>query len=114
MAAYDRIVPGGAERIFASFEKQLDHRIAIEKTTIDSNSFSQRMGAVSAMLVALLGIGGAMVLMDKGHDLSGLATVLVIVGGIVTTFVTGKRAQNEVLDSDQSDADDEEVDSRES
>jgi hypothetical protein len=37
---YDRIVPGGAERIFTQFESQAKHRQSIESRVIRSNSLT--------------------------------------------------------------------------
>jgi uncharacterized membrane protein len=48
---YDRIVPNGAERIFAQFESQSAHRRMIEAKVINSNSFVQIFGAISALLL---------------------------------------------------------------
>ena len=56
LEAYDRIVPGGAERIFKQFEEQSAHRQAMEMTVIRSNSFVQVFGSISAFVLGLVGI----------------------------------------------------------
>lgn len=69
LEGFERILPGAAERIFAMVEKQVDHRIDIEKNAIDSGIRNSAAGikaavGIEAMLIlgscylAHLGLGG--------------------------------------------------------
>jgi uncharacterized membrane protein len=63
---FEKIIPGGADRIFAQFEAQTAHRQGLEAKVIGSNTFVQIFGAVSAFLLGLLAIGGGLFLVHEG------------------------------------------------
>ncbi len=83
----EEILPGSAERIFSQFEKQAEHRRHGEIIVISSNAFSQRLGAVSAAIIGIGGMGGAIWLLAHGQSVTGFGTLLVALGGIVGTFL---------------------------
>jgi uncharacterized membrane protein len=92
---YDRIVPGGAERIFAQFEMQAAHRQRIESTVIRSNNFVQIFGSISGFLLGVLAIGGGLYLVDRGKSLEGFAAFFSGLGSLVGVFIYGKKMQAE-------------------
>jgi uncharacterized membrane protein len=90
---YNRIIPGSAERIFAQFESQSAHRQRIESKVISSNSFVQIFGAVSALLLGLLSIGGGLYLVHEGKSIVGFGAFFVGLSSLVGVYVYGKRSQ---------------------
>jgi uncharacterized membrane protein len=90
---YERIVPGSAERIFAQFELQSAHRHKIESQVISSNTFCQKLGTVSALLICLLTIGGGLFLVHEGQSVAGITALLGTLGSFVGVFIFGRQGQ---------------------
>ena len=90
---YDGIVPNGAERIFAQFESQSAHRRMIEAKVINSNSFVQVFGAISALLLGLLALGGGLFLVHEGKSLLGFGAFFTGLASLVGVYVYGKKSQ---------------------
>jgi uncharacterized membrane protein len=99
---YDRIVPGGAERIFTQFESQAKHRQSIESRVIRSNSFAQIFGAISAFILGLLAIGGGLFLVYVGKSLEGFGVFFTGLSSLVGVYIYGKKTQGEERKSKQS------------
>jgi len=93
LAEYERILPGSAERIFRTFEKQFDHRMAIESVVIASNSFSQKLGTVFGGLVGLTGVAGGLWLSYAGRSLQGFAILVGTIGSLVGVYVSQGRSE---------------------
>ncbi len=55
---YNEIVPGAADRIIKMAESQHHHRQALEKSVVDSNVFSQKVGLGLGFIIAMTAIGG--------------------------------------------------------
>ncbi|MGB8261570.1 MAG: DUF2335 domain-containing protein [Terracidiphilus sp.] len=96
---FGRIVPNGAERIFAQFESQAEHRQGLESRVIRSNTLNQTIGVVSASLIGLIGVCGGLLLAYLGKDLAGLATTFGTLGSLVGVFIYGKHSQSSQLKS---------------
>ena len=94
LAEYERVVPGGAERIFRQFEAQAAHRQQMEATVIRSNSFVQVFGSVSAFLLGLIGVGGGLFLVSQGRSIEGFAAFLAALASLVGVYVYGKKSQS--------------------
>ena len=93
LEAYERIVPGGAERIFKQFEAQSAHRQAMELTVLRSNSFVQIFGAVSAFLLGMVGIAGGLYLVLQGRNVEGLSAFLAALASLLGIYVYGRKTQ---------------------
>lgn len=91
---YDRIVPGGAERIFAQFESQALHRQRIESRVIRSNSFVQIFGAISALILGLAAIGGGLFLVYAGKSIEGFGAFFSGLASLVGVYIYGKVSQS--------------------
>ena len=98
---YDRIVPGGAERIFAQFESQALHRQRIESRVIRSNSFVQIFGAISALILGLAAIGGGLYLVHEGKSIEGFGAFFTGLSALVGVYVYGKQSQKDERKSKQ-------------
>ncbi len=85
--------PESAERIFAQFELQSAHRHKIESQVISSNTFCQKLGTVSALLICLLTIGGGLFLVHEGQSVAGITALLGTLGSLVGVFIFGRQGQ---------------------
>ncbi len=92
---YNEIIPGSAERIFSQFESQSAHRRALEMKVIASNTFSQRFGSISALLIGLVSISGGLFLVHEGKSLEGLGAVITPVAGLVAAYIYKRRSQDD-------------------
>ena len=51
LEGFERVLPGAAERIFVMAEKQLDHRMALEKTVVEGGSKRADKGIYAAVFI---------------------------------------------------------------
>ncbi len=87
---YSEVIPNGGERLMATVEKQLDHRIAIENKGVKRSFNQSSTGQWMAFAIALAFGYIAWDLAKTGHD-----TVASVLGGfdivgLVAVFITGK------------------------
>lgn len=90
---YNMIIPDGAERIMREAELQSAHRRSMEIKVVDSDNKQSSKGQNYGLIIALVCIGGSILLGLMGQPWLGgvLATTTVI--GLVTVYVLGKSAQ---------------------
>ena len=90
---YEKVFPGAAEIIFRNFEAQVQHRQAIERSVVESNVRSQRLGPIlGTVLAGLIIVGGFLAVILKG-DVRGYAMVLASGAGLVGTALHIRNAQ---------------------
>jgi uncharacterized membrane protein len=92
---YDLLHPGFAERIFATFEAQANHRMELEKTTIHSDIRRSWGGLFAGLIVASLVIVLGFVAIMNSHDVAGSALSCSGLTGLVGTFVYGTRSKRQ-------------------
>jgi uncharacterized membrane protein len=80
---FNEIVPNGATRIFDQFEKEGDHRRAIERQQANFVVRDTHIGQFLAGMFATLGLGVAAFAIYMGAEWAGT----VIGGGIITPIV---------------------------
>lgn len=90
LAAYDRVVPGAAERIIGMAETQGAHRRAIETRPAEAAIRAQHLGLWLGFVVTMTAIGGGIYLVSLGANLSGVATIMIALGGLVSAFIFGR------------------------
>jgi len=90
---YEKIISHGAERIFAQFESQAGHRRLVESKIVNPEVFVQIFGAVSALLLAFLALGGGLFLVFEGKSLEGFGTFFAGLASLVGVYIYGKKAQ---------------------
>lgn len=106
LARYDDVCSGGAERIFRQFEKQSEHRQAMERQVLNAEQDRQRadaatvrLGQVFAFLIVIAFGAGAMVCIllatTGAQAAAGASLAGASLAGIVAAFIYGHRAQRE-------------------
>ncbi len=90
---YEEIVPGAADRILKMTEKQMNHRIDLEKTVIKGDSKRSYLGLIAGFIVAISAIGGAIYLAANGHGLAGGVIGGSATVGLASVFVYGSNAR---------------------
>lgn len=99
LEAYNQLIPNGAERIMAMAEKQLQHRIEIEKIVVSSQQIQSSRGQIFGLAIGVLGIISGTVLAMFGHEVVGSIIAGSTVVTLVSVFVIGRRGQQRQLDS---------------
>lgn len=83
MQGYEDVVPGAAERILAMAEKQLDHRMHLEKVVIEGGSKRADKGIYAAVIVEGMFLATSCYLAHLGLT----AAALEVVGGSAVALV---------------------------
>ena len=87
---YDEVIPNGGDRLMLTVEKQLDHRIEIEKTgvqrTFNQSSTGQWMGFAIAIVFGFI----AWDLAKSGFTIAASILGTVDLVALVAIFITGK------------------------
>lgn len=98
LAAFDEIIPNGAERILAMAESQSQHRQDMERIYVENQTTTERRGQVMAFALGTLGIlvGGGLVFTD--HDGAGFATIIAAVASLVGINVFSRIIERRELD----------------
>lgn len=78
---YDAIVPGMGERLLAKFEKQADHRMALERHVITWDVYRANGGLIFGFVFGVTVLAAAVYLIMNGHEGVG-------VGLIIADFLT--------------------------
>jgi uncharacterized membrane protein len=92
MKAYEDVLPGLAEKIVAMALDEGKHRRRIELGLLRVT----QAGVLSAFILALTLIVGAIFLLHEGRQLGGLAALVLAVGSLVGAFIIGKHTPNPV------------------
>lgn len=92
---YEEIIPGSANRILESVEKQQEHSRNMERTVITGNSKRAYLGLFFGFIISILGIGGGIYLIATGHDWAGLSLAGINLTGLVGVFVYGSKARRD-------------------
>lgn len=90
---YNQLVPNGAERIMASFERQEEHRHFIEKKVISSRVWTTRLGQVFALLIALACLSLAAYCVTLGERVLAGVIVGTKLTALVTSFIYSGHSQ---------------------
>lgn len=94
---YEDLVPGSAARMIAQADRQTDHRIAIERTVIQSDTERSRLGLKYGFWLSLLSIGGGCVLVGLGHDGAGATIATAAVASLASVFIYGTATRRREL-----------------
>jgi len=99
LAAYNAIIPNGADRIMKMSEAQSAHRMELEKTVIGSQQKQSGRGQIFGLIIGLTGLA-----LSTYAAINGQPTFGSIIGGttlvsLVGVFVYSKEKQKAELDS---------------
>lgn len=87
LAIYNQVIPNGAERIMQMAEKQIDHRMKMERVTIPWEIVQNIGGQFCALIVTVLGLGGGGYLVYLGHDVAGGAAITTTIGTLAIAYL---------------------------
>ncbi len=91
LAKYEKIVPGGAERLIELAEQRAAHREATERRALESEIKSGQVRTIIGFVLALsIGILGGMLLL-QGSELAGLILILIDAAALVGVTLYGRR-----------------------
>jgi len=92
---YDEVLPGAAERIITVFEKQVDHRIDLEKTVISSDKQNSKLGVKLGFVLQLVAILAGVIVILFGKELAGFSVVGTAFATMIANFIIqiSKRGQ---------------------
>ena len=91
LAAYDRVVPGAAERIIIMAEAQSKHRRDMESQVVASDIRNARRGLLFGFMLGLVAIGGGIFIVFRGQAVAGTIFSGLYLVGIVGVFVYGSQ-----------------------
>lgn len=97
LAAYDKIIPNGADRILAMAERQSAHRIEIERSIVISQQSLASRGQIFGLVIAMFVVSLATYAAIAGQPLFGGALAGTTVVSLVSAFIYSKSAQNKEL-----------------
>lgn len=91
LAKYEKVIPGGAERILEMAEGQVRCQQEVERRMLDASVRTERIFQAITFILALVagGLGGALLL--GGSELAGLIIILIDAAALVGTTVYGQR-----------------------
>jgi len=97
LAAYNAIIPDGADRIMKMAEAQSAHRINLEKTVVCGQQAQEKMGQICGLIIGLAGLGLATYAAISGQPWFGA-----VIGGstlvsLVSVFLYSKHVENKEL-----------------
>jgi len=95
LAAYNSIIPNGADRIMQMAEKQLDHRIDLENIVAPSRESQSKRGQIFALIIALTFAGVGVFSIMKGYQIPATVAWGTTLVTIVSTFIHGKKHQRQ-------------------
>jgi uncharacterized membrane protein len=93
LAAYNDVIPQGADRIMKMAEAQSAHRIDIEKTVISSQQGQEARGQFLGFVIAIVGLLCGAYVAVSGQPWAGAAIGGVPLVGLVSVFVLSKNKQ---------------------
>lgn len=95
LARYEKVVPGGAERILEMAEQQSRHRREMEDKSVSAEIRGAKLKQVLTFVLALAtGVLGG-VLLITGSELAGLMVLLVDAAAVVGITIYGNKGTEE-------------------
>jgi uncharacterized membrane protein len=98
LAAYNDIIPQGADRIMKMAEAQSAHRIEIEKNVVFGQQGQESRGQYLAFIIALVGLACGAYTAVSGQPAAGAAIAGAPLVGIVSAFLYSKHRDKAELE----------------
>lgn len=106
LAQYDRIVPGAARMIMDEFQANSRHARTMELNGMSGMIRRDTRAQWMAFILVLVGFYLVWELATGGHEKSAIAVATMLLGGIVTAFLTGHTPLNKSQKEEEADGDD--------
>lgn len=87
--SFEKVLPGAAERIFAMAEKQLEHRMSLEKMVVQGGSRRADNGIYAAVIIEGMFLATSCYLAHLGLTADALKVVGVSAASLLTAFGFG-------------------------
>ncbi len=97
LAAYNDVIPQGADRIMKMAEAQSAHRIDIEKKVVSSQQGQESRGQILGFVIAIVGLIAGAYVAVSGQPWAGAAIGGVPLVGLVSVFVLSKNQEKSEL-----------------
>lgn len=91
---YGQIVKDGAERIFKMAETQMDHRIEMEKSIVQSDIRLSNRGLLYGFIIALVVTGGGTWITLQDKSPVGLIAMLTPLVSIIGLFIYNRQTRS--------------------
>lgn len=85
------VIKDGPERVFRMAEQQAKHRRKIENRDSWTETFQRVFGSISGAAIGLVGLGGGIWLLDRGHGIGGFSALIMSVALLVSAVQGAKR-----------------------
>jgi uncharacterized membrane protein len=95
LEAYERTLPGAADRIFTHAEEQGRHRRAAETRSLELLFRAEARGQWLAAAIVMLGMILGAALIATSHEVWGLVSLLAPLAGAAGIFVYARREQTQ-------------------
>lgn len=103
LAAFNKIIPNGADRIMRMAENDQAHKALIQHKIIDTRDTASKrehaeiiIGQIFAFILCITALCGGIYLLNEGKYLAGALLSGVPLAGVLTTLITrGKAAKTE-------------------
>ena len=90
LEAYEKVMPGAPDRLLTMTEKQVDHRIELEKTIVKKKFFQSTLGQIiGAILIIFFGYIAYDLALHE-HDTAAIAIGVTTVVSLAVVFVLNK------------------------
>ncbi len=89
LQSYEEVLEGSANRILKMAEKQTEHRISMESTTLKGRFTRNYWGLAAGFVLSAMVIGGGIYVISLGHDWAGGILISVNLVGLASVFVLG-------------------------
>jgi Predicted membrane protein (DUF2335). len=91
---YEKLYPGVTKALVDAYVKQTDHRIDVEKQIVSANTKRMLRGQILGFIISLGVLGISTLLLLKGRDVQGFTALVIAMGGLVMSFITGTYRSN--------------------
>jgi uncharacterized membrane protein len=95
LEAYEKIVPGSAQKLVDQAEAQTKHRIEMEKMVTCGDSRRSWTGLILGFILCVLCIGSGFACVLCGHDGAGAAIATTAVASLAGIFIYGTKMRRE-------------------
>lgn len=93
----EKFIPNAGERFMKLYEKQVAHRIEIEKRVINTQNRNSTLGVVFAFILGACSLVGGIWLSFAGATSSGITISVTGIGTLAGAFIYGTRSSNKEL-----------------